>query len=237
MPICLAVRTARSGTAILSGLLHLQAYLESSKTTSLKLEEFFQSLAETHSISASKIHLIMRVHLIMRGINGVKKQKRKKVKLLLWKTETLQPPVPRPLVESWEQREIFAVFPAFILVFSRCQWWHSSVHTRLGIYNRFQWECAYWEMCPGPWQAKGEQFKDYFIWVCAVSWQLLSLQLQGPELNEFPIKNGLCISKDMPIADAASSCSLFSLSSAGRENISQEFIHPGTLINNSKRTR
>lgn len=45
----------------------------------------------------------------------------------------------------------------------------------------------------------------------AVSWQPLSLQLQGPELNEFPIKNGLCISKDMPIADAASPCSLFSL--------------------------
>lgn len=45
----------------------------------------------------------------------------------------------------------------------------------------------------------------------AVSWQALSLQLQGPELNEFPIKNGLCISKDMLIADAASPCSLFSL--------------------------
>lgn len=166
----------RSGIAILSGFLHLQAHLESSKTTSIKLEEFCQSLAETHSASASTILLIMGVHLIRRGVNGVKKQKRKKVKPLLWKTETLQAPVPRPLVES---REIFAVFPAFISVFSRyqcayhqCPRWHSSVHTRLGIYrdSRSQWECANWGMlCLGHWQPKGEQFKDYFIWGCAAN--------------------------------------------------------------------
>lgn len=67
----------RSGIATLSGLLHLQAHLESSKTTSIKLEEFCQNLAETHSMSASIIHLIRG------GVNGVGEQKRKKVKLLL----------------------------------------------------------------------------------------------------------------------------------------------------------
>lgn len=45
----------------------------------------------------------------------------------------------------------------------------------------------------------------------AVSWQAHFLPLQGSQLNEFPIKNGLCISKDMPMADAASPCFLFSL--------------------------
>lgn len=171
----------RSGIAILSGFLHLQAHLESSKTTSIKVEELCQSLAETHSTSASIIHLIMRVHLIGRGIKGVKKQKRKKVKSLLWKTETLQAPVPRPLVEKWEQRDL-CCFPSFYLGFQQvprdqcayhqCQWWHSSVHTTLGIHrdNRSQWECANWEMlCLGHRQPKGEQLKDYFIWACAAN--------------------------------------------------------------------
>lgn len=73
----------RSGIAMLSGFLHLQAHPESSKTTSIKLEEFCQNLSEIHSTSASIIHLITRVHLILRGVKGAKKQKRKKVKLLL----------------------------------------------------------------------------------------------------------------------------------------------------------
>lgn len=56
---------------------------ESCKTTSIKLEEFCQNLAETYSTLGSTIHLIMRIHLTMRGVNGVKEQKGKKVKLLL----------------------------------------------------------------------------------------------------------------------------------------------------------
>lgn len=52
---------------------------------------------------------------------------------------------------------------------------------------------------------------EVVLLTAAVSWQPPSLQLQGPGLNEFPIKNGLCICKDMPIADAVSPCSLFSL--------------------------
>lgn len=211
----------RSGIAILSGFLHLQAHLESSKTTSIKLEEFCQNLAETHSTSDSIIQLIRG------GVNGVKEQKRKKVKLPLWKTETLQAPVPRPLVENWEQRDL-CCFPSFYLGFQQvprdqcayhqCQQWHSSAHTRLGIYkdNRSQWECAAGRRCV--WATNSLKVSSLNIILsgvvlltAAVSWQPLSLQLQGPELNEFPIKNGLCISKDMPIADAASPCSLFSL--------------------------
>lgn len=43
----------------------------------------------------------------------------------------------------------------------------------------------------------------------AVSQQPLS-SLQGPELNGFSIKGGL-VSKDMPVVDAASPCTVFSL--------------------------
>lgn len=73
-------------------------------------------------------------------------------------------------------------FPSFYLGFQQvprdqcayhqCQWWHSSIHTRLGIYrdNRSQWACAKWEtLSLGHWQPEGEQFKDYFIWGCAAN--------------------------------------------------------------------
>lgn len=232
----------RSGIAILSAFLHMQAPPESCKTTSIKLEEFCQNLAETYSTSASTIHLIMRIHLTMRGVNGVKEQKGKKVKLLLWKTETLQPPVPRPLMENWEQREISAVFPAFILAFSRYPGTSvliTSASDGIPVFtqdlaytgttapsgNVPTWRCCVWATGSLKVSSLKIILSGFVLLTAAVSWQPLSLQLQGPELNEFPIKNGLCISKDMPIADAASPCSLYSLQAEGiflRDSFIQE---------------
>lgn len=119
-------------------------------------------------------------------------------------------------------------FPSFYLgsqqvprdqcAYHQCQQWHSSAHTGLGIFRDNSpsgsvptGRCCVWATDSLKVSNLEIILSGVVLLTAAVSWQPLSLQLQGPELNVFPIKNGLCVSKDMPRAGAASPCSLFSL--------------------------
>lgn len=207
----------RSGIAILSGFLQNHFHQIGRVLPKSGWNPFYISQHNSHYYQSSPY-----------PENGVKKQKRKKVKLLLWKTETLQPPVPRLLVENWEQRWIFAVLGAFILVFSRYPGISVLITSASDGIPVFTQDLAYtgttglsgcvpagrcclWATDSLKVSSLKIILSGVVLLTAALSWQPLSLQLQGPELNEFPITNGLCISKDMPTADAASPCSLFSL--------------------------
>lgn len=149
-------------------------------------------------------------------------------KAVWWRTESTDRSLLFSQLLSW-----FSASSQGLCAYHQCQPWHSSAHTRLGKFRDNSpsgsvptGRCCVWATDSLKVSSLKIILSGVVLLTAAVGWQPLSLQLQGPELNEFPIKNGLCISKDMPTADAASPCSL-----------SQGCIHPGTLNNNSKTTR